>query len=92
MNGKVILVLYLGFEVPQYFSDYYLQDASFLRFDHITLGYNFNNLFNEKISRLKLFVTVQNPLVISKYDGVDGITGDRTGGEYIRIELLAIVE
>jgi len=60
-----------NFESNQFFSDYYLRDASFLRLDHITVGYNFNNLFNEKISRLKVFLTVQNPIVISSYEGVD---------------------
>lgn len=61
----------VNFEQPQLFSDFYLNDASFVRFDHITVGYNFNNLLNEKISRLKLFLTVQNPFVITDYEGVD---------------------
>ena len=60
-----------NFENAQLLSDYYLQDASFLRIDHITLAYNFKNLFDEKISRLQVFATVQNPLVITKYDGLD---------------------
>ena len=35
-------VLETGFETPQYLSDYYVEDASFLRMDNITLGYTFN--------------------------------------------------
>ncbi len=61
----------VNFQQQQLFSDFYLADASFLRFDHITVGYSFNNLFNEKIDRIKLFLTVQNPFVITSYDGVD---------------------
>ena len=32
-------VLETGFETPQYLSDYYVEDASFLRMDNMTLGY-----------------------------------------------------
>jgi TonB-dependent starch-binding outer membrane protein SusC len=75
----------INFEVPQYFSDYYIQNASFLRIDHITVGYNFNNLFNNKISRIKLFATVQNPILITKYDGLDPeISGGIDGSIYPR--------
>ena len=34
---------------PQYFSDYFVQDASFLRMDNITLGYNLSKLTNTKL-------------------------------------------
>ncbi len=74
-----------NFEDPQFFSDYYLQDASFLRIDHITLGYNFNNLLNEKISRLKVFATIQNPFVLTAYDGLDPeVSGGIDGNIYPR--------
>lgn len=55
-------------------SDYFVQNASFLRCDNITLGYSFNNLFStaryQGISG-RLSATVQNPFVITKYDGLD---------------------
>jgi iron complex outermembrane receptor protein len=60
----------VNFEGPEYFSDFYIQNASFLRFDHITLAYNFGNMV-PKINFLKLFATVQNPILITKYDGID---------------------
>ncbi len=60
-----------NFESQQLFSDLYLYDASFLRVDHITLGYNFRNLANNKISLLKVFAVVQNPFVITGYEGLD---------------------
>ena len=51
-------------------SDYFVENASFLRCDNITLGYTFPNLCNDKL-RLRLFGAVQNPFVITKYKGVD---------------------
>ncbi|MGV8827536.1 MAG: SusC/RagA family TonB-linked outer membrane protein [Breznakibacter sp.] len=59
-----------GFTNPQYFSDYYVQDGSFLRLDNIMLGYNFNNLGIAKM-RMKLYGTINNVFTITKYDGVD---------------------
>jgi iron complex outermembrane receptor protein len=35
-------VLTTGFVVPQYYSDYYVEDGSFLRMDNISVGYAFN--------------------------------------------------
>ncbi|MBI5915465.1 MAG: SusC/RagA family TonB-linked outer membrane protein [Bacteroidetes bacterium] len=61
---------YLDFNDPQYLSDYFVQNASFLRLDHVTLGYNFGSML-EKIDFLKLFVTVQNPLLVTDYEGID---------------------
>ena len=51
-------------------SDYYLRNASFLRCDNITLGYTWQNLLNNNL-RLRLFAAVQNPFVITKYNGLD---------------------
>jgi len=51
-------------------SDYYVQDASFLRMDNITAGYSFKNLFGV-ISDARIYATVQNPFVITSYKGLD---------------------
>ncbi len=59
----------IDFQTPRYFSDHFVQEATFLRFDHITLGYNFTNL--GKIRNLRLFGSVQNPFVITDYQGID---------------------
>ena len=48
---------------------YYVQNASFLRCDNITLGYSFNKLFGVLGGRI--YGTVQNPFVITKYKGLD---------------------
>jgi TonB-linked SusC/RagA family outer membrane protein len=52
------------------FSDYYVQNASFLRCDNITLGYSFKNLF-KVISSGRISATVQNAILITKYTGLD---------------------
>ncbi len=59
-----------NFDAVYYQSSHYIQNASFFKMDNISLGYNFNQLLNEKQSG-KIYITVQNPLVISKYDGLD---------------------
>ena len=53
-----------------YLSDYYVQNASFLRCDNISLGYSFKKLFGV-IDSGRIFGTVQNPFVITKYKGLD---------------------
>ena len=63
-------ILDTNFRNPQYWSDYYVQDASFLRMDNITLGYNFTNLKNGDV-RLRVYSTLQNVFTITEYDGLD---------------------
>ncbi len=57
-------------EQCQPLSSYYVENASFLRCDNITVGYTFPNLLNDNL-RLRLFAAVQNPFVITKYKGLD---------------------
>lgn len=58
-----------GFSNNQYFSDYYVQNASFLRMDNISLGYDVGEVF--KNARLRLSANVQNAFIITKYKGLD---------------------
>lgn len=51
-------------------SSYFVQNASFVRCDNITLGYTFDNLLKNKM-KLRVFGAVQNPFVITKYKGLD---------------------
>jgi len=53
-----------------YLSDYYVQNASFIRCDNISFGYSFKKLFGV-IDSGRVFATVQNPFVITKYKGLD---------------------
>ena len=50
------------------YSDHFVQKASFLKIDHITLSYNFDIL---KGKSLKVYATAQNPFVFTKYVGLD---------------------
>ena len=51
-------------------SDYFLENASFLKMDNLTLGYSFQNLFAAKLSG-RISASVQNVFTISKYSGLD---------------------
>ena len=53
-----------------YMSDYYVQNASFLKCDNITLGYSFDKIFGKEISG-RVFGTVQNVFTITDYKGLD---------------------
>lgn len=62
-----------GFVVPTgiiALSDIYVENASFLRMDNITLGYTFPSWLEGKAS-LRLFTGIQNAFVITKYSGLD---------------------
>ena len=65
-------------------TDYWVQNASFLKCDNITLGYSFGGLFkrgNYEGVGGRVYGTVSNVFCITKYDGIDpeifgGIGGD----------------
>ncbi|HEX2188078.1 MAG TPA: SusC/RagA family TonB-linked outer membrane protein [Longimicrobiaceae bacterium] len=58
-----------GFADPQYFSDVYVEDASFLRMDNLTLGYTLPDFRGTQ--NLRVFGTVQNVFTLTDYSGVD---------------------
>lgn len=58
------------FNETQHFSDYFLENAGFLRCDNITVGYTWPSLLKDQL-RLRLYGAVQNPFVITKYKGID---------------------
>jgi iron complex outermembrane receptor protein len=51
-------------------SDIYVEDASFLRMDNITLGYTFSKWLEGKAS-VRLSAGIQNAFVITNYGGLD---------------------
>ncbi len=60
-------------EIPtdnQALSDLFVSDATFLRLDNVTLGYDFSEFFNNEF-RLRIYGSVNNAFVISDYDGLD---------------------
>src|SRR5690606_20376027 len=48
-RNMITSVLETNFKNPQYFSDYYIENASFLRMDNITIGYTTAELLNNRI-------------------------------------------
>jgi len=57
------------FFARQMFSDYYLENASFLKMDNISLNYNFGRI--TKVFGLNATFTIQNVFTVTKYTGVD---------------------
>ncbi len=51
------------------YSDYFVEDATFLRCENIILGYRFKKFV--KNSSLRLYGAVNNPFIITKYTGQD---------------------
>lgn len=70
LNNASTDVLNTNFQRTQYWSDYYVQNASFLRMDNLNIGYNFGKVINKTVN-LRAGVTVQNVFVITKYKGLD---------------------
>jgi len=62
-----------GFVNNQFFSDYYVQNASFFRMDNINLGYDAGEVF--KGARLRITANVQNVFTITNYNGLDPEVG-----------------
>lgn len=68
-------------QYPQYFSDFYLQNASFLRMDNVNIGYDFSKLFGDSKIRVNANFSVQNVFIITKYGGLDPEALTRNGFE-----------
>ena len=58
-----------GFTENQYFSSYFIEKASFIRLDNVTLGYSFK--IPKTNIRPRIYCTAQNLLLISDYKGLD---------------------
>lgn len=70
LNNSVSNLLDTNFSQARYESDYYIQDASFVRLDNLTIGYNFTNFLNSK-ANAKLSLGGQNLLLFTNYKGID---------------------
>ncbi|MFZ1634531.1 MAG: SusC/RagA family TonB-linked outer membrane protein [Chitinophagales bacterium] len=58
------------FQTYQLLSDYYIENASFVRMDNFSVGYDVGKVFNDNAS-LTVSAIVQNVFVISPYSGLD---------------------
>ena len=61
--------LQTGFRTRQILSDHYVENASFLKMDNLTLNYNFGRV--KDIVGINVSFMVQNVFTITKYSGVD---------------------
>ena len=49
----------------------YLEDASFVKLDFISIGYNFNTENIKWLDKIKVFVVANNVFTLTKYTGAD---------------------
>lgn len=70
LGNRALSALDTNFLKRQALSDYYVQDASFVRIDNITLGWSFNKSRVIPFSG-RLYGAVQNPFVFTDYEGLD---------------------
>lgn len=75
-NAKYPSVLQNRSKINGGVGDIYLQKAWFIRLSNIDLGYTFN-LQKYHIDNLRLYVSLQNPFVITPYKGMDPETDNR---------------
>ncbi len=65
-----------SFNKFNYFSDYYLENASFLRMDNIYLGYRLTDKRHNPNVSTTLTFSVQNVFTITNYSGIDPEQGN----------------
>jgi TonB-dependent starch-binding outer membrane protein SusC len=70
-----------GTSTNEYLSDYYIENASFMRLDNINIGYNFGKVMHNKAA-LRLSASVQNVFIITKYSGLDPENSSSSGVDY----------
>jgi TonB-dependent starch-binding outer membrane protein SusC len=60
------------------FSDYYVEDASFLRIQNVQLGYTLNPKYSQiaGINKLRIYTSVNNLYTFTKYRGFDPTASD----------------
>jgi iron complex outermembrane receptor protein len=59
-----------GFKSNQYFSDYFVENATFLKMDNLSATYDFGQIMNNKAT-LRGSLIVQNVFTLTKYKGLD---------------------
>ncbi len=74
--------------LPSY-SSRWIEDASFLRLDKLTLGYNFSNVSQYSLRRARIYVSAQNLFVITPYDGFDPELNTNVSGEGLGFRTLS---
>jgi len=58
------------------FSDFYVEDGSFIRLQNVQLGYTFSNVpENSSIDKFRIYVSGSNLVTLTKYSGYDPTAG-----------------
>ncbi len=69
LNNLHSSYLQTGFQTRQFYSDYYVENASFLKMDNLSVSYNFGKI--NKVCGLRVSALLQNVFTLTKYSGVD---------------------
>ena len=79
-----------GYKNNQYFSDYFIEKATFLKMDNLSATYDFGQIMNNKAT-LRGSIIVQNVFTLTKYRGLDPeIAGGIDNNFYTRPRVYAI--
>jgi TonB-linked SusC/RagA family outer membrane protein len=90
LNNAHREILESRFAARNFWSDYYLENASFLRMDNAFVNYNVGKVWNDR-ANLRLSLNVQNVFVITKYSGLDPeVGGGIDGSVYPRPRMYAL--
>lgn len=67
------------------YSDFYIEDGSFLKLDNMVLGYTFNTGNWKMIDKLRVYASANNIFTLTNYNGIDPELnfdgGDKDNGE-----------
>ena len=74
LPNQARLVKQTGFTAPnssqQWYSDYFIEDASFFRLDNLNVGYTFRSV-GKTGTDIRLSGSVQNVFILTGYSGMD---------------------
>jgi TonB-linked SusC/RagA family outer membrane protein len=57
------------------FSDFYVEDGSFVRLQNVQLGYTFSN-DNSKLDKFRIYISASNLVTLTEYKGYDPTVGN----------------
>ena len=70
LNNLTADYLNTGFKTQQYLSDYYIEEASYIRLDNLYLSYDIGNLYKDKYPA-RINASMQNVYTFTNYSGLD---------------------
>ena len=70
-NASLLETGFLNFDDQSLVSDHFVENASFLRIDNITLGYTFGLEDGDFKLPVRFYLSLDNPHVVTNYTGID---------------------